>query len=97
MKKYELMTIYPLDDEKSKKGAEDVKGTLAKFGAEIEEEKPFGDRDLTYQIQKHKKGRFVLYTMKLNPSKITEIDKDFKINMNLLKYQFVRLDEKESK
>jgi len=35
--------------------------------------------------------------MKLNPSKITEIDKDFKINMNLLKYQFVRLDEKESK
>jgi len=97
MKKYELMTIYPLDDEKSKKGAEDVKSTLAKFGAEITEEKPFGDRDLTYQIQKQKKGRFVLYTMKLNPSKITEIDKEFKINMNLLKYQFVRLDEKESK
>ena len=97
MKKYELMTIYPLDDEKSKKGAGDVKSTLAKFGAEISEEKPFGDRDLTYQIQKLKKGRFVLYTMKLNPSKITEIDKDFKINMNLLKYQFVRLDEKESK
>ena len=97
MKKYELMTIYPLDDEKSKKGAEDVKGTLAKFGAEIEEEKPFGDRDLTYQIQKQKKGRFVPYTMKLTPSNITENDKDFKINMNLLKYQFVRLDEKESK
>ena len=94
MKKYELMTIFPLEDEKSKKGAEDVKGTLTKFGAEIEEEKPFGDRDLTYIIKKQKKGRFVLYTMKLNPSKITEIDKDFKINMNLLKYQFVRIDEK---
>ena len=39
MKKYELMTIYPLDDEKSKKGAEDVKAALANFGAEIEEEK----------------------------------------------------------
>ena len=97
MKKYELMTIFPLEDEKSKKGAEDVKGTLTKFGAEIEEEKPFGDRDLTYEIKKQKRGRFVLFTMKLNPSKITEIDKDFKINMNLLKYQFVRLDEKESK
>ena len=97
MKKYELMTIYPLDDEKSKKGADDVKSTLAKFGAEIEEEKAFGDRDLTYQINKQKKGRFVLYTMKLNPSKIVEIGKEFKINMNLLKYQFVKLDEKESK
>ena len=94
MKKYELMAIFPLEDEKSKKGAEDVKGTLTKFGAEIEEEKPFGDRDLTYEIKKQKRGRFVLYTMKLNPSKIAEIDKEFKINMNLLKYQFVRIDEK---
>ncbi len=94
MKKYELMTIFPLEDEKSKKGAEDVKGTLTKFGAEIEEEKPFGDRDLTYEIKKQKRGRFVLFTMKLNPSKIAEIDKEFKINMNLLKYQFVRIDEK---
>ena len=94
MKKYELMTIFPLDEEKSKKGADDVKATLAKFGAEIEEEKPFGDRDLTYEIKKQKRGRFILFTMKLNPSKIAEIDKDFKINMNLLKYQFVRIDEK---
>ena len=94
MKKYELMAIFPLEDEKSKKGAEDVKGTLTKFGAEIEEEKPFGDRDLTYEIKKQKRGRFVLFTMKINPSKITEIDKEFKINMNLLKYQFVRIDEK---
>ena len=94
MKKYELMTIYPLDDEKSKKGAEDVIAALANFGAEIEEEKPFGDRDLTYEINKQKRGRFVLYTMKINPNKIVEIEKLFKINMNLLKYQFVKLEEK---
>lgn len=93
MKKYELMTIYPLDDEKSKKGAEDLKSTLAKFGAEIEEEKPFGDRDLTYEIQKQKRGRFVLYTMKLNPAKVAEVEKEFKINMNLLKAQFVKVEE----
>ena len=94
MKKYELMTIFPLEEEKSKKGAEDVKGTLTKFGAEIEEEKPFGDRDLTYEIKKQKRGRFILFTMKLNPGKIVDIEKEFKINMNLLKYQFVRIDEK---
>ncbi|MCQ2576323.1 MAG: 30S ribosomal protein S6 [Treponema sp.] len=93
MKKYELMTIYPMDEEKSKKAADDVKAVLANFGAEIEEEKAFGDRDLTYEINKQKKGRFVLYTMKLNPSKIVEIDKAFKINVNLMKYQFVKLEE----
>ena len=93
MKKYELMTIYPIDDEKSKKGAEDVKATLAKFGAEIEEEKVIGDRDLTYLIQNQKKGKFVLYTMKLNPAKVVEIQNEFKINMNMLKHQFVKIDE----
>lgn len=94
MKKYELMTIYPLDDEKSKKGAEDVKSTLTKFGAEIESEKVFGDRDLTYEIKKNRKGHFVLITMKLDPAKLVEIDKEFKINQNILKYQFVKLNEK---
>ena len=94
MKKYELMTIYPLEDEKSKKGAEDVKSTLTKFGAEIVSEKVFGDRDLTYEIKKNRKGHFVLITMKLDPAKLVEIDKEFKINQNILKYQFVKLNEK---
>lgn len=93
MKKYELMTIYPLDDEKSKKGVEDLKNTLAKFGAEIEKEEPFGDRDLTYEISKQKRGRFVLYIINANPSKIIEIENEFKLNMNVLKHQFVRIDE----
>ncbi len=94
MKKYELLTIYPLEDEKSKKGAEDVKTTLTKFGAELVEEKAMGDRDLTYEIAKQKRGKFVLYTVKLNPAKVIEVAADFKINMNILKYQFVKLDEK---
>ena len=93
MKKYELMTIYPMDDGKSKKGAEDVKSALSNFGAEITEEKLFGERDLAYTINKQRKGRFYLYTMSLNPSKVAEIEKTFKINQNLLKYQFVRLDD----
>lgn len=95
MKKYELMTIYPLEDEKSKKGADDLKSTLTKFGVEITEEKPFGDRDLTYEIKKQKRGKFVLYTLKADPSKLIEIEKEFKININLMKYQFVKLDEEK--
>lgn len=95
MKKYELMTIYPVDDEKSKKGSEDLKNTLSTYGAEIIEEKVIGNRDLTYAIKKQKKGNFILYTMKLNPSKLIEIEKAFKINQNVLKYQFIRLDEEK--
>lgn len=94
MRKYELMTIFPIDEEKSKKAVEEVRGTLTSFGAEIEEEKLFDDRDLAYEIEKEKKGHFVLFTLNLNPDKITEIGKAFKIQKNLLKYLFVKLEEK---
>ena len=93
MKKYELMTIYPLADEESKKGAEALKATLTKFGAEIQEEKPFGDRDLTYEIAKQKRGRFVLFTVSANPAKISEIEGQFKLTKDVLKYLFVKLEE----
>ena len=96
MRKYELMTVFPLDEEKSKKGADDVRSVLNEFGAEIEKEEPFGDRDLTYEIKKQKRGRFILFTMKLNPAKIVEINKQFKLNANMLKYLFVKLDEKDA-
>ena len=94
MRKYELMTIFPLDEEKSKKATEEVRNTLTQFGAEIEKEELFGDRDLTYEVEKQKRGRFVLFTLKLNPGKITEIDRAFKIQANLLTYLFVKLEEK---
>ena len=94
MRKYELMTIFPVDEEKSKKACDEVRSTLTSFGAEIEEEKLFGDRDLCYEVNKEKRGRYILFTLKLNPGKITEIDKAFKIQTNLLKYLFVKLEEK---
>ena len=96
MRKYELMTVFPLDEEKSKKGADDVRSVLNEFGAEIEKEEPFGDRDLTYEIKKQKRGRFILFTMKLNPAKLIEINKQFRLNTNMLKYLFVKLDEKDA-
>ncbi len=93
MRKYELMTIFPLDEEKSKKGTEDVRNVLTGFGAEIIEEKLFGDRDLCYEIAKNKRGRFILFTLNINPDKISDVEKQFKITQNLLKSQFVRLED----
>ncbi len=96
MRKYELMTIYPLEEDKYKAGLEALKADLAKFGAEIEKEEPYGDRDLTYEVKRQKRGRFVLLTIKANPSKIAEMDGQFKFNNNLLKYLFVLVEEKNA-
>ena len=96
MRKYELMTIYPTEDEKYKAGLDTVRSVLSQFGAEIEKEEPYGDRDLTYVVNKQNRGRFLLLNIKANPSKIADIDKQFKLNTNLIKYLFVLKDEKEA-
>jgi small subunit ribosomal protein S6 len=97
MRKYELMAIYPLDEEKSKKGSETLKADLAKFGATIEKEEPFGDRDLTYEVKKQTRGRFILSVISVNPEKLQDIDRQFKLNDNLLKYLFVKIDERKAR
>jgi len=89
MRKYELMTIYPIEDEKYNAGIETIRADLAKFGVEIEKEEPYGDRDLTHPVNKQKRGRFVLLNIKANPAKIAELDAAFKFNTNLLRYLFV--------
>ncbi|MCR5046467.1 MAG: 30S ribosomal protein S6 [Treponema sp.] len=93
MRKYELMTIFPLDEDRSKKGLEAVRQILSQFGAEIAKEEPFGDRELTYEIKKQKKGRFVLMNVNANPGKIAEISGQLKLNDDLLKYMFVLIEE----
>ena len=96
MRKYELMTIYPIEEEKSKAGIEAVRSVLAEFGATIEKEESYGDRDLTYEVKKQKRGKFLLLTVSANPAKLTDIDRQFKLNKDLLKYLFVKLEDEKA-
>ena len=96
MRKYELMAIFPANEEKAKAGTELLKADLSQFGAEIEKEDAFGDRELAYEIKKQNRGRYVLFTINVNPGKLEEIDGKFHLNSNLLRYLFVKLDEKKA-
>ncbi len=94
MRKYELMVVFPLEEERFKTSAEAVRKVLADFGAQIESEEPYGDRELTYEIKKQTKGRYVLFNINVGPEKIVEIDRQFKLIGELLTFLFVRVDEK---
>ena len=93
MRNYELMTIFPIEEDLSKPALEAVRSILGEFGATIENEQPFGDRDLCYEVKKRNKGRFVLFNITATPAKILDIDKRFKLQADLLKFMFVRVDE----
>lgn len=93
MRKYELMTVFSTEEDKFKAASDAVRSVLANFGAKIDKEESYGDRDLTYVIEKQKRGRFVLFTVSANPAKITEIESQFKLAQNLLKWLFVKIED----
>lgn len=95
MRNYELMSIFPCEEDKWKPSLELLKSVLTEFGVQIIKEEPFDERDLTFEVKGYKRGKFVLFTIKANPDKISEIDKRFKLNENLLKYLFVKKDSKQ--
>lgn len=92
MRQYELTVIFPLEEDQHKAGREQVLADLAAQGAEIEKTDETGDRDLAYMINKRTRGKYVLFTLKLDPSKLVALDKAFKLNSNILKYLFVKVE-----
>jgi small subunit ribosomal protein S6 len=93
MRQYELMAIFPLEEDQHSAGRQQLLNDLAANGVEIEKTDETGDRDLAYEIKKRKRGKYVLFTIKADPAKITNLDRIFKLNANLLKYLFVKIEE----
>ena len=93
MRQYELTVIFPLEEDQSQAGREQLLADLSANQAEVVKTDELGDRDLAYEIKKRQRGRYVLYTIKADPVKIAVLDRIFKLNSNLLKYLFVRIDE----
>jgi small subunit ribosomal protein S6 len=93
MRRYELMVIFPMEEDQHRAGRDQLQSDLSANGAEIEKADEIGERVLAYEIKKRKNGRYVLFTIKSDPSKIIVFDKIFKLNANLLKYLFVRIEE----
>lgn len=96
MRNYELMVIFPLEEDLFKPALDAAKAVLGDFGAEIISEEPYGDRDLCYPIKKRNRGRYVLFNIKANPAKIIDIDRQFKLNQNMLRFLFVHVEEKKA-
>ena len=92
MRKYELVALFPSEEELFRQGKEAVVAELSKQGAHDVKEEDMGDRLLAYEIKKRDRGHYVLFTMDFDPQKIVPAERAFKLNQNLLKYLFVRAE-----
>ena len=93
MRQYELTVIFPVEEEQHRPGREQLLTDLGNNGVEIVKTDEIGDKDLAYELKKKRRGKYVLFIIKADPEKVAVLDRIFKLNANLLKYLFVKLED----
>ena len=87
MNKYEAMYIISptIDEEQVKALVEKFNDLISEHG-EIEKVEEWGKKKLAYEVQDQKEGYYVLVYFSANPEFPLELERNFKINENILKY-----------
>ncbi|MCI6899404.1 MAG: 30S ribosomal protein S6 [Bacilli bacterium] len=95
MNKYEVMFIVRPDMEEAeiKKTAEDMKKVLTDNKAKLLEEKPLGQKELAYEINKFKTGYYYLYVVEADSAAVNEFDRVARINESLLRHLVVKVED----
>ena len=95
MNKYEVMFIVRPDMEEAeiKKTAEDMKKVLTDNKAKLLEEKPLGQKELAYEINKFTTGYYFLFTFEAGKEAVTDFDRVARINESLLRHLVVKVED----
>jgi small subunit ribosomal protein S6 len=96
MRHYEnLVIVKPtLTEEEARASVAAIEEVLTSNGAEIVARDEMGTKKLAYPIQKNERGYFhvVYYTMA--PASISEVERRFRINEDLLRFVTIKYDSK---
>ena len=95
MRKYELMYIVKphLEEEARNVLIEELHAILTNNGATLEKVDEWGLRDLAYEIDHITKGYYVVTTFSSDEKAVNEFGRLARINRDVIRHMFVRLDE----
>ncbi len=95
MNNYETLFILnnELDEESRNALIEKFKGVISKDG-EVLDVSEWGTRRLAYEIDKKNEGYYVLIDFKANPELPKELQRNFKISDNVMRYIVVSKEGK---
>jgi small subunit ribosomal protein S6 len=68
---------------------------VAEQGGQITKREYWGLRNLAYRIKKNRKGHYVLFNIDAPPAAVNELERNMRINEDVLRYLTVRVDALE--
>ena len=93
--KYEIMFIVRpnLEEDKVKEVAKNFEKVLSDNGAKVTSSKDLGQKELAYEINKHKTGYYFLINVESDAEAIKEFDRLATISEELIRHIIVKLDK----
>ena len=94
MNNYEsVIIINPNVDEAGLKALEDKFTGLINGNGKVNEVVNMGKKKLAYDINKQKEGYYVVFTFEANPKLIAELERNYRITDEVMKFIVIRKDE----
>ena len=97
MRKYENMGLInqKLEEKENKDLLEKYKKMIEEFSNREVTVEDLGEKKLAYEIQKNNTGRYALFNFFAEPENIYELERNYRIDDNIMKFIVVRQDELE--
>jgi len=70
-------------------------GIVAAQGGQVTKREYWGLRNLAYRIKKNRKGHYVLFNLDAPPPAVNELERNMRINEDVLRYITVRVEALE--
>jgi small subunit ribosomal protein S6 len=96
MRLYETIFIglSALTEEEAEAVAAGVKGVVTSNGGAVEKEEDWGVKNLAYEVKHHSKGHYFLLQFRGENPTLSELDRNYRYNESIIKFQTLRVDEK---
>lgn len=94
VRSYEMVVILKADIEDGKAASEEIAEVVRGLGAEVEKVDLWGKKKFAYPIDKQLEGFYILYTFKLDPSQVKEMERLLSLRDKVIRQMVVNLEEK---
>jgi small subunit ribosomal protein S6 len=72
------------------------KGVIESNGGKVEKTEMWGVKSLAYRIKKNRKAHFAMFNLDAPPAAVAEMERQMRINEDILRFMTVRVDALES-